>query len=304
VTASEPAVGASYRELFARPVLRRLAAADVCARLPQGMVSITLLLVAGQHASMRVAGLVVAGYTLGQAVTGPARGRLVDRHGLFPVAAVCGLGYALALVALLAGSLAAAPAGLLVGAATAAGLVNTPLSPGMRSLWAAHAGARLKQAAFALDAALFDLAYITGPALAGVLATGLTPAAAVAALLTLTGIAVITIAGPARRPRDRGSRPARRRSPLGPLRLRALRDLLIAAALVNVALSATEVALIAYVRDHHAMWASGLLLAGFASARPVLALALAAAAAVAAALSAALTARRNAARAPRSVRPT
>jgi hypothetical protein len=86
VTAGEPAVGASYRELFARPVLRRLAAA---------------------------------------------------------------------------------PAGLLVGAATAAGLVNPPLSPGMRSLWAAYTGARLKQAAFALDAAVFDLAYITGPALAG-----------------------------------------------------------------------------------------------------------------------------------------
>jgi MFS family permease len=59
----------------------------VCARLPQGMVSLTLLLVAAQHASMTVAGLVVAGYTLGQAATGPARGRLADRRGLVPVAA-------------------------------------------------------------------------------------------------------------------------------------------------------------------------------------------------------------------------
>ena len=70
---------ASYRELFAQPVLGRLAVADVCARLPQGMVSITLLLVAAQHASMTVAGLVVAGYTLGQAATGPVRGLLADR---------------------------------------------------------------------------------------------------------------------------------------------------------------------------------------------------------------------------------
>src|ERR1035438_7848473 len=57
-------VTASYRELFAEPRLRRLALADVCARLPQGMVTITLLLVVAQHASMTVAGLVVAGYTL------------------------------------------------------------------------------------------------------------------------------------------------------------------------------------------------------------------------------------------------
>ena len=88
---------AGYRGLLAQPVLRRLAVADVCARLPQGMVSLTLLLVAAQHASMTVAGLVVAGYTLGQAATGPVRGRLADRHGLVPVAAVCTAGYALAL---------------------------------------------------------------------------------------------------------------------------------------------------------------------------------------------------------------
>ena len=72
----------SYRRLLGDPVLRGLAVADVCARLPQGMVSITLLLVAASHASMTTAGLVVAGYTLGQGVTGPLRGRLADRHGL------------------------------------------------------------------------------------------------------------------------------------------------------------------------------------------------------------------------------
>lgn len=85
---------ASFRGLFAQPVLRRLAVADVCARLPQGMVSITLLLVAAQHASMTVAGLVVAGYTLGQATTGPAAlagfaaGRPLAAMGLAAAAAV------------------------------------------------------------------------------------------------------------------------------------------------------------------------------------------------------------------------
>jgi hypothetical protein len=44
-----------YQGLFAQPALRRLAAADVCSRLPRGMVSITLLVVAAQHASMTVA---------------------------------------------------------------------------------------------------------------------------------------------------------------------------------------------------------------------------------------------------------
>ena len=71
--------------------------------------------------------------------------------------------------------------------------MNPPLSPGMRSLWSARAGARFAQAAFALDAAVFDLAYITGPVLAGALATGLAPAAALGLMLALTGAAVVII---------------------------------------------------------------------------------------------------------------
>jgi MFS family permease len=262
-------VPSAYRALFAEPALRRLALADVCARLPQGMITITLLLVAAQHASMTVAGLAVAGYTLGQAVTAPLRGRLADRRGLIPVAAFCGIGYALALLGLLASTLSRGPAAMVIGTAALAGLLNPPLSPGLRSLWAAHAGARLKQTAFALDAAVFDLAYITGPVVASALATGIAPAAALGLMLALTGAAVVTIGRQARRPpRPAGPpRPSSPKSPgsprsrLGPLRSAALRDLLVTAALANAALSATEVALTAYARHHHALWASGPLLA-------------------------------------------
>ena len=84
------------------------------------MVSITLLLVTAEHASMAVAGLVVAGYTLGQAVTGPVRGRLADRYGLIPVAAGCGAGYVLALLGLLAGALTGAAASELASKAARA----------------------------------------------------------------------------------------------------------------------------------------------------------------------------------------
>jgi MFS family permease len=249
--------------LLGDPVLRGLAVADVCARLPQGMVSITLLLVAAVHASMTTAGLVVAGYTLGQAVTGPLRGRLADQYGLARVCATCVGFYLLALICLLAGSLARSPAGLLVAAAAAAGLVVPPLSPGMRSLWSAYTAGSLRHAAFALDAAVFDLAYITGPVLASSLAAGVAPAAAVGVLLALTGAAVV-IVGARSRPGDAGQarRQARARRPAtGALNSPALRRLLVTGVLVNLALSATEVALTGYVRQHHALWASGPLLA-------------------------------------------
>jgi MFS family permease len=252
---SAASVATSYRALFAEPVLRRLAVADACARLPQGMVSIAVLLVVAVHASMAAAGLAVAGYTLGQAVTGPARGRLADRHGLVPVAAACGAAYAVTLLALLAGAMAGAPAGLLIGAAAVAGLVNPPLSPGLRSLWSAHAGASLAPTAFALDAAVMNLGYIAGPVLASALATGVAPAAAVGLLLALTGAATIIIG---RQPRQPPAAPSARRSSV---RSPGLRRLLLTAALANAALSASEVALTGYVRHHHALWASGPLLA-------------------------------------------
>src|ERR1700691_6126955 len=236
-TGSAVPVTASYRALFAQPVLRRLAIADVCARLPQGMTSITLLLLAAQHASMTVAGLVVAAYTLGQAVTAPLRGRLADRRGLLPVTVVCGIGYALALLALLASALSRGPAGMLIGTAALAALLNPPLSPGLRSLWSTHAGARLRQTAFALDAAVFDLAYITGPVLASALATGIVPAAALAVMLALTAVASGTIARHAQPQPQQTARPRP-----NPLRSATLRRLLVSAALANVALTATEVA--------------------------------------------------------------
>ena len=252
-----------YRRLLREPALRGLAVADVCARLPQGMTAITLLLVAATHASMTTAGLVVAGYTLGQAVTGPLRGRLADRYGLGMVCAACGGGYAVALSGLLAGSMAGAPAGLLVAAAAAAGLVVPPLSPGMRSLWSAYAAGALRQTAFALDAAVFDLAYLTGPVVASSLAAGVAPAAAVGLLLALTGAAIVIVSRRSRTPGGAGGRTAApaRRGYLGPLRSPALRRLLITGGLVNAALAATEVALTGYVREHHALWASGPLLA-------------------------------------------
>lgn len=246
-----------YRSLLGRPELRRLAGIDVCARLPQGMVSITLLLVASQHGAFRTAGLVVGGYTLGQGLTAPLRGRLADRFGLRAVVPVCLTWYLVALVALGVTAAVHPVPVLLVGAALAAGLGTPPLSPALRGLWAMRAPAPLRPAGFALDAAVFDLAMIAGPALASTLATGLSPTTALVTLLALTTVAATLMA---RQPKDATPRAATGR--LGALRSPALRRLLVTAALVNLALSAVEVSLTAYVRDHHATWAAGPLLAG------------------------------------------
>jgi MFS family permease len=247
----------SYRRLFAVPGSRGLVAADLCARLPQGMLSITVLLVTAQHASMRVAGLALAGSTLGLAATAPVRGRLADRYGIARIAGICWGGYLAAWLGLLAASLARQQPAELVALAAMTGCCTPPLSPGLRSLWSWQAPAQLLHTAFALDAAVFDLAYLLGPVIASSLAVGITPAVALTVLLALTGAAVIII-GPRS---QRVASAADTATGIGPLRSAALRRLLVTAALANAALTATEVALIALVRLHHALWASGPLLA-------------------------------------------
>ncbi|MFL6073218.1 MAG: MFS transporter [Mycobacteriales bacterium] len=248
-----------YRPLLALPAGRRLAVADLCVRVPQGMTSLTLLLVTAAHASFQVAGAVVGACTLGMAATAPLRGRLVDRHGLRPVALACLAGYLAALVALQAVAVRHGPVWPLVTLAAAAGLCTPPVSAAIRTLWSHHAGAGLRHAAFAFDAALFNLAFIAGPVIASVLATRVAPAAALGTLLVLYGVAVL-VAGSVPYPARDRSGGGRDRSP-GVLRNRPLRAMLLAAALTNFALSAVEVALTAYARDAHRLWASGPLLA-------------------------------------------
>lgn len=97
--------------------------ADICARLPQGMLSLTVLLVVAQHASMRVAGLALAGSAVGLAVTAPLRGRLADRYGVTWIAALCCAAFIPAALGLLAAALARQPAALLIALATAMGFV-------------------------------------------------------------------------------------------------------------------------------------------------------------------------------------
>ncbi len=74
---STASVATSYRALFAEPVLRRLAVADAFARLPQGMASITVLLVlalltaAGLDAPLLAVAAPLAGFCPGPALAAP-----------------------------------------------------------------------------------------------------------------------------------------------------------------------------------------------------------------------------------------
>ena len=87
-----------YRRVLVVPALRRALVLGFLVRMPifAGGVVITLHVVSHLHRSYGAAGLVSAAATVAIAISGPWRGRLLDRHGLrrvvvpsIVVAAVC-----------------------------------------------------------------------------------------------------------------------------------------------------------------------------------------------------------------------
>ncbi|WET79214.1 MFS transporter [Amycolatopsis sp. QT-25] len=151
------------------------------ARLPMTAmgVTMTLYVVDDLGRGYGAAGLVGAATTLGSAIGAPLVGRYIDRYGLRPVVAICGLASSafwisapyLPYQALLAVAL---PAGVLsVPAGTLARLVLTALVP-----------LEQRRAAYSLDTILVEASFMIGPA-AGIMAITQLPA-----VYALTGIGI------------------------------------------------------------------------------------------------------------------
>lgn len=250
----------SYRDLMDVPGSRRLATVGIVSKLPPSMVSLSLLLLVGRNHSYGTAGLAVSALAVGQGATGPLRGRLIDRHAPRPV-----------LLSLLAMYLTATPLLVLVvcgggsvvvilALAAAMGASTPPVAVMMRSAWHGPDGSPLygdlPTTAMALDSSMTGAALITGPVLASWLSLSVSPVApfAVAALLTVASVGLlINVPGPPSRPAPSGRR-------LGPLASAPLRRLLAAEALFVTAVTAVDVVLPIYARQHHAAGFTGLYL--------------------------------------------
>lgn len=204
-----------YGALLARPGARALACACALGWLSFGGLMLGIVLAAERASgSFATAGAAAGAFAAASALLAPLRGRLVDRRGP-TVLLACALVHAAALGAFAwvvavaaagsaaaaggaaaggAGAAAAAPAGagaaaggagatvLLIACAAAAGASAPPLIAMARALWPRVAGPQLTRAGHALNALLGDVGGVAGPALAALLVTVATPAAAPAAL--------------------------------------------------------------------------------------------------------------------------
>lgn len=180
-----------YREVLGLPGAWRFSLAGVMARLPIGMTGLAMvILISSGYGSYALGGATTAAYVLAVAVGAPQLSRAVDRHGqsrvMLPavtLSGLAGLGVAYA-------AAHHAPGAVLVVLAVVAGGAQGSMPTLVRARWT-HVARNAGQlhTAFAMEAALDEIAFMVGP----VLATGL--ATAVAAWLPLVLAASVQILG-------------------------------------------------------------------------------------------------------------
>lgn len=181
----------AYLRLARIPGLVPLMGSQLVARLPQGLLSIAVLLhVEQQTGSYTIAGAVVAFEGVGQAVSAPIAGRALAVFGVRKVLVVTTLSHVLALLLL-----AWLPLSTVVALALGGfvGISTPPVVPVVRSLFARIVPEPDLPAVFALDTTAQELIWILGPVLAALVGTTLSTEVGlgVAAGCALAGIAAM-----------------------------------------------------------------------------------------------------------------
>lgn len=252
-----------FAAVLGRRDVAPLVAATMIGRLPMGMMPLGLvLLLRGQHRSYAVAGAVVAAESLGEAVANPLLGRAVDRFGVRRVLLPLAFGFAACLGGAVAWIRAGEPlAGAVVLSALAGGALP-PLGACMRARWPRLVDAEhLRSAAYAFEATVQELAFVVGPLLVAVLASALSPAAALgsAAAGGLLGAAAFAACVPAGE-RARAGPPPRG----GALRSIGVRTVLLTSIGLGLSFGAFEVSMPAFAERHGSRALAGVIVGAFA----------------------------------------
>jgi predicted MFS family arabinose efflux permease len=230
------------------------------ARLPMTAMGITLTLhvVSDLGRGYGAAGLVGTATMLGSAVGAPLLGRAIDRYGLRPVVAVCGIS-----TTAFWASTPYLPYFVLVTIALPAGLLTVPAGSLARQVLAALVPEGQRRAAFSLDTISVEASFMVGPSV------GILVITQVSAKVALTGIGVCfglaAIALLVLNPPVRGEdEPVRDRTDIRPPLRSWLSGRLIATLLIAIGalftLVGTEVAVLAALRANGDVRWTGLVI--------------------------------------------
>ena len=153
----------SYAGLLRAPGVARLLFSQLVARFPGGMLSLAIILhVERQFDSYGAAGIVLAGLSVGQAVSGPLTSRLMGVLGMRPVLIVTGVVCSITLTVL---ALAPLPLVTMLVLGTVAGLTYPPIQPAVRTIYPKMVNSTQLTPLYSLDASAQEIIWIGGPVL-------------------------------------------------------------------------------------------------------------------------------------------
>ena len=163
----------SYRTILIHPGARSFTSAGLIARFPMSMVGIsTILAVEELYGSYTAAGLVSAANFVAMAIGAPILARCVDRYGQSRVMLPAVLVSSLSLVGLVLAAAMRTHLGVLAALSALAGGLAGSMGSLVRARWTAMLTRPEEvHAAFSLEAALDEVAFILGPVLATALCT-------------------------------------------------------------------------------------------------------------------------------------
>ena len=253
-----------YAAVLRVPHVAALIAATLLARFPIGINGLAIVLyLRAERGSFAVAGAVVGALAAGSGIGAPIQGRLVDAFGQRRVLVPLGFVHAGALGALVAGTEAGSPGAVLFACGFLAGFAIPPTSSVLRSMWPSLLRGRpeLLQPAYALDSVLIEMIFVLGPLVTAVVATVLTPQAALAvsAVSVVVGTNAFTALPPSRAIRPDPDRP--RTGALGALASPGVRTLVLTSLPAGVGIGICEVTLPAFGDAYGAAATAGILLA-------------------------------------------
>jgi MFS family permease len=253
-----------YAAVLRAPHVAALIAATLLARFPIGINALAIVLyLRAERGSFAIAGAVAGALAAGSGIGAPIQGRLVDRFGQRRVLVPLGLVHAAALGAIVATAEAGAPVAVLVACGLIAGFAIPPTSSVLRSMWPTllHDRRELIPAAYALDSVMIELIFVIGPLLTALIATVLSPPAAliVSAVSVVIGTVTFTALPPSRAMEPDPNRV--RAGWLGVLSSPGVRTLVLTSLPAGVGIGICEVAIPTFSDEMGAAATAGILLA-------------------------------------------
>ncbi|SEE88413.1 MFS transporter [Ruania alba] len=257
---------APYRRVLSTPGALAFSTAGVLARLPLSMVTLSIvLMVTALYDEYGLAGQITGAYAASQAVFSPRLARLIDSFGqarvMRPALAIC----MTSLLGMVVAATLGAPVGWLFLTAALTGATTGSVGAMVRSRWNhTLTDPNRLHTAYALEAALDETVFMTGPVIATALATSVSPTAGLVVAVLAAGTGgfwFLSQRATEPVPTGRAAKEGRR----SVLRSGALLAVVLVFFATGVVFGASDVSAVAFSEEHGAKAWAGVMLACMAA---------------------------------------